>query len=184
VAGADFVSLRHRTQVSLADIARQINPLLRGWIDLLLAVHAFGQERLIDVPEHGVQWPWAMRKFKRFRISKSLIMARIAFSAEGLTVGVNPQISCPLCEPPDCPRPELVSKEVEFDVRIRPFALSISAVHDPCFGGMQFQAAFRQPRSKLGPEGFGFLLSPAVHQPVIGIPTPREVRMCPAQSAV
>ena len=85
---------------------------------------------------------------------------------------------------PDRSRPELVSEEVEFDVRIHPFALSISAVHDPCFGGMQFQAAFRQPRSKLGPEGFCFLLSPAVQQPVIGIPTPREVRMCPVHPEI
>ncbi|MGA8293527.1 MAG: group II intron maturase-specific domain-containing protein [Rhodoplanes sp.] len=26
------LGLRHRTELSLADIARQINPLLRGWI--------------------------------------------------------------------------------------------------------------------------------------------------------
>ena len=31
----------------------------------------------------------------RWRISKSLIVARIVFSAEGLTAGVKPQISCP-----------------------------------------------------------------------------------------
>jgi len=32
------LGIRHRTQMSLADIARQINPLLRGWIELLYAV--------------------------------------------------------------------------------------------------------------------------------------------------
>jgi hypothetical protein len=44
---------------------------------------------------------------------------------------------------------------------------------------MQFQVAFFQARLKFGPEGFSLLLGPAVHQPIIGIPTPWEVRMCP-----
>ena len=40
---------------------------------------------------------------------------------------------------------------------------------------------FRPSRasSKFGPEGFSLLLGPAVHQPIVGIPTPWEVRVCP-----
>jgi hypothetical protein len=44
---------------------------------------------------------------------------------------------------------------------------------------MQFQMAFRQAGSKLGLEGFCFLLGPAMHQSIICIPAPREAGVCP-----
>ena len=45
--------------------------------------------------------------------------------------------------------------------------------HDFGFGRMQFQAARCQAGVKLGLEGLRFLLTTAVHQPIVGIPTPR-----------
>ena len=44
---------------------------------------------------------------------------------------------------------------------------------------MHLQVTLFQACLKLGPDGFRFLLGPAVYQPVIRIPTPREVRICP-----
>jgi hypothetical protein len=40
---------------------------------------------------------------------------------------------------------------------------------------MQLQAARCQARVKFGLEGYRFLLASAVHQPIVGIPTPPEV---------
>jgi hypothetical protein len=50
---------------------------------------------------------------------------------------------------------------------------------DPCLGGMHFELAFRQPRLKFSLEGLSFFLGPTVHQPIVSIPTPWEVRVCP-----
>ena len=44
---------------------------------------------------------------------------------------------------------------------------------------MHLQAALCQPCLKLGLEGLRFLLVPAVHQPIVCIPTPREVGVRP-----
>jgi hypothetical protein len=44
---------------------------------------------------------------------------------------------------------------------------------------MHLQTAFRQAGLKLPLEGFRFLPTSAVHQSVIRIPTPWEIRMCP-----
>src|SRR5271166_739584 len=79
----------------------------------------------------------------------------------------------------DPPRPELVSEEVELDVRIRSSSPRIPAVNDLSLGGMHLQVTLLQACLKLCPDGFRFLLGPAVYQPVIRIPTPREVRICP-----
>ena len=49
---------------------------------------------------------------------------------------------------------------------------------------MQLQAAFRQANLKLGLEGLGFLRGPAVHQPVIRIPAPREVGVRPSHPEI
>ena len=115
----------------------------------------------------------------RCRMFKSRIVARMAFSAEGLTAGCEAAEQFLVPRAPDQPRPEAVSEEVKLDVRILPFALSVLAVDDLGFRRMHLQAALRQASLKLGLEGFGFLLGPAVHQPVIRIPTPREVGVCP-----
>jgi hypothetical protein len=63
------LDIRHRTQMSLADIARQINPLLRGWIDyygrytpsVLYSTLRYVNQTLLG---------WAMRKYKRFKAHK------------------------------------------------------------------------------------------------------------------
>ena len=59
------LKLRSRTDVSLADIARKINPLLRGWIEyygryMPSALRPF--LRYVNLMLRA----WAMRKFKRF----------------------------------------------------------------------------------------------------------------------
>lgn len=59
----------HQTQLSLDDIARKVNPLLRGWIQYygryapsaLAPMLRYVNQRLVT---------WAMRKFKRFRYYK------------------------------------------------------------------------------------------------------------------
>ena len=61
--------IRHRTQVSLADIARQLNPLLRGWIayygrytpSALFPIFRYVNQTILA---------WVMRKYKRFRAHK------------------------------------------------------------------------------------------------------------------
>src|SRR5215469_15486903 len=50
---------------------------------------------------------------------------------------------------------------------------------DPGFGGMHFELAFRQPLLKFSLEGLSFFLGPTVHQPIVSIPTPWEVRVFP-----
>ena len=63
------LKLRRRTQVSLADIAQRLNPLLRGWIQYygrytpsaLVPLHRYVNETLAA---------WARRKFKRFRADR------------------------------------------------------------------------------------------------------------------
>nr|WP_081311578.1 group II intron maturase-specific domain-containing protein [Ralstonia pickettii] len=58
-----------KTQVSLQDIARQINPLLRGWIDYY---GRFAPSALAPLLRYVNQTllAWAMRKFKRFKAHK------------------------------------------------------------------------------------------------------------------
>ena len=63
------LGIRHRTQMSLADIARQINPLLRGWIEYY---GRYAPSALHPVLRYVNQTflAWAMRKFKRFAAHK------------------------------------------------------------------------------------------------------------------
>jgi group II intron reverse transcriptase/maturase len=63
------LDIRHRTQVSLADIARQINPLLRGWIEYY---GRYTPSALYPMLRYVNQTllAWAMRKYKRFRAHK------------------------------------------------------------------------------------------------------------------
>ena len=63
------LGIRHRTQMSLADIARQINPLLRGWIEYY---GRYAPSALHSVLRYVNQTllAWAMRKFKRFAAHK------------------------------------------------------------------------------------------------------------------
>jgi len=109
---------------------------------------------------------------------KSRTVDRMAFSAEGLTPGVKLQNSSPFREFLTT-RPKLVSKKVKCDVRIPPFAFSILAIDDLGFRRVHLEAALFQSSLQFGLEAFSLLLGSAGHQPIIGIPTPREVGVCP-----
>ena len=59
------LNIRHQTQLSLDDIARQFNPLLRGWIEYY---GRYAPSALYPVLRYVNQTilAWVMRKFKRF----------------------------------------------------------------------------------------------------------------------
>src|SRR6202008_758369 len=60
----------------------------------------------------------------------------------------------------------------------------VLAVNDPGFRRMHFQVAFCQPRLKLCFECQRFLLVPAVDQPIVCIPTPREIWVHPCHPEI
>jgi RNA-directed DNA polymerase len=60
------LNIRRRTQVSLADIAREINPLLRGWIGYYGRYAPSALRPMFRYVNQTLR-AWAMRKFKRFR---------------------------------------------------------------------------------------------------------------------
>ena len=59
------LNLRNRTDVSLADIARKINPLLRGWIEYYGRFAPSALRPLLRYVNQTLR-AWAMRKFKRY----------------------------------------------------------------------------------------------------------------------
>jgi group II intron reverse transcriptase/maturase len=63
------LNIRRTTQVSLVDIARQINPLLRGWIAYY---GRYTPSALYPMFRHvnRTLLKWAMRKYKRFKAHK------------------------------------------------------------------------------------------------------------------
>jgi len=74
------LNIRRRTHVTLAEIARQLNPILRGWIEYygrytpsaLLKIFQY-----VDQTLHA----WMMRKFKRFKGHKTqtwLVLERLS----------------------------------------------------------------------------------------------------------
>ncbi len=74
------LNIRRRTHVTMAEIARQLNPILRGWIEYygrytpsaLLKIFQF-----VDQTLHA----WMMRKFKRFKGHKAqtwLVLDRLS----------------------------------------------------------------------------------------------------------
>ncbi len=70
----------HQTQLSLPDIARQLNPLLRGWIEYY---GRYAPSALYPLLRYVNQTllAWAMRKFKRFKghkIQASQFLQRLA----------------------------------------------------------------------------------------------------------
>ncbi len=82
------LNLRRQTQLSLQDIARKLNPLLRGWIgyygryagSALYPLFRYVNQTLVA---------WAMRKFKRFKhykIQTSQFLQRLAKECAGLFV--------------------------------------------------------------------------------------------------
>ena len=65
------LNLRCQTQLSLQDIARQLNPLLRGWIGYYGRYAPSALYPLLRYVNHTLV-AWAMRKFKRFKGHKIL----------------------------------------------------------------------------------------------------------------
>jgi hypothetical protein len=63
------LDLRHQTQLSLADIARRINPLLRGWIEYYGRYAPSALYPLLRYVNQTLR-AWVMRKFKRFTAHK------------------------------------------------------------------------------------------------------------------
>ena len=82
------LDIRRRTQVSLGDIALQINPLLRGWIEYY---GRYTPSALSPMLRHVNQTlvAWAMRKYKRFgghKIRASHFLQRLVRDRTGLFV--------------------------------------------------------------------------------------------------
>jgi len=63
------LDVRHQTQLSLVDIARRINPLLRGWIEYYGRYAPSALAPLLRYINHMLR-AWVMRKFKRFAAHK------------------------------------------------------------------------------------------------------------------
>jgi hypothetical protein len=63
------LNLRRQTQLSMADIARRINPLLRGWIAYYGRYAPSALAPLLRYVNLTLL-AWAMRKFKRFKARK------------------------------------------------------------------------------------------------------------------
>lgn len=60
------LGLRHRTELSLADIAQRVDPLLRGWIAYYGRYTRSALYPMLRYVNLTLQ-AWAMRKFKRLR---------------------------------------------------------------------------------------------------------------------
>jgi RNA-directed DNA polymerase len=65
------LNLRRQTQLSLQDIACQLNPLLRGWIGYYGRYAPSALYPVLRYVNHTLV-AWAMRKFKRFKGRKTL----------------------------------------------------------------------------------------------------------------
>ena len=63
------LNLRRQTQLTLHDLARQLNPLLRGWIDYYGRFAPSAPAPLLRYVNQMLL-AWAMRKFKRFKAHK------------------------------------------------------------------------------------------------------------------
>jgi hypothetical protein len=82
------LNLRRRTHVSMADIARQLNPLLRGWIEYY---GRYAPSALYPLLRYVNQMllAWAMRKFRRFKAHKiraSRFLQKLSQEKAGLFV--------------------------------------------------------------------------------------------------
>jgi RNA-directed DNA polymerase len=82
------LNLGHQTQRSLQDIAQQLNPLLRGWIEYY---GRYAPSALYPLLRYVNQTllAWVMRKFKRFqghKIQASQFLQRLATERVGLFV--------------------------------------------------------------------------------------------------
>ena len=82
------LNLRRQTQLSLQDIAQQLNPLLRGWIAYYGRYAPSALYPLLRYVNHTLV-AWAMRKFKCFKDHKvraSQFFQRLAAERKDLFV--------------------------------------------------------------------------------------------------
>ena len=82
------LNLRHQTQLSLEEIARRLNPLLRGWIEYYGRYAPSALYPLLRYVNPTLV-AWAMRKFKRFKdhkIQASQFLQRLAVERKALFV--------------------------------------------------------------------------------------------------
>ena len=82
------LDIRRRTHVSMADIARQLNPLLRGWIAYYGRYTRSALSPLLRYVNQTLV-AWVMRKFKRFKghkIQASQFLQRLAVANKDLFV--------------------------------------------------------------------------------------------------
>jgi group II intron reverse transcriptase/maturase len=82
------LNIRHQTQLSLDDIARQLNPLLRGWIEYYGRYAPSALYPLFRYVNQTIL-AWVMRKFKRFKdhkIRASLFLQRLVTERAALFV--------------------------------------------------------------------------------------------------
>ena len=80
------LNLRGRTHVSMADIARQINPLLRGWIEYYGRFTRAALGPILRYVNQTIE-AWMMRKFKRFMGRKAKagrVLERLSRERPGL----------------------------------------------------------------------------------------------------
>jgi hypothetical protein len=85
------LNIRHQTQLSLEDMARRLNPLLRGWIEYY---GRYAPSALYPLLRYVNQMlvAWVMRKFKRFKdrtIQASQFLQRLAVDRKTLFVHWN-----------------------------------------------------------------------------------------------
>ena len=82
------LDVRRRTHVSLDDIARRLNPLLRGWIAYYGRYLPSALGPILRYVNQTIQ-AWLMRKFKRFKGHKTkagLLLERLARDCPGFFV--------------------------------------------------------------------------------------------------
>src|SRR5215470_4321784 len=99
----------------------------------------------------------------RRRKRNSRIFARMDFSAEGLTAGINLQNNELSREFRARRGRKTVSEKVKLDVRILAFALSVLAVDDPGLRRMHFEMALCQACLKRCFNALSLMLDPAVN---------------------
>jgi RNA-directed DNA polymerase len=85
------LNLRHQTQLSLDEIARRLNPLLRGWIEYY---GRYAPSALYPLLRYVNQMllGWVMRKFKRFKghkVRASIFLQELATEQAALFVHWN-----------------------------------------------------------------------------------------------
>ena len=61
------LNVRHRTDLSLVDIGRRLNPLLRGWIEYYGRYAPSALSPLLRYVNHMLR-AWVMRQYKRFAV--------------------------------------------------------------------------------------------------------------------